>query len=124
MYAFAEKKGYSKIGSYTGNGNADGTFVYTGFKPAIVIAKRADSTGHWRIRDNKRPGYNVIDKGLRPDTNGAEVTEDNHDFLSNGFKVRTTGAENNASGGTFIYLAFAEEPLVANVGESIPATAV
>ncbi len=115
-YVFAEKQGYSKFGSYTGNGNADGPFVYTGFKPAMVIAKRTDSTGNWRIRDNRRPAYNVIDKVLRPNTSEAEITEDNHDFLSNGFKVRTTGPENNASGGTFIYMAFAEAPLVGTNG--------
>jgi len=120
-YCFAEKTGYSKFGSYTGNGNADGTFVYTGFKPAMVIAKRTDSTGNWRIRDNKRPEYNVIDKVLRPNTSEAEITEDNHDFLSNGFKVRTTGPENNASGGTFIYMAFAEAPLVGS--NNVPCTA-
>ncbi len=115
-YCFVEKKGFSKFGSYTGNGNADGPFVYTGFKPAMVIAKRTDSTGNWRIRDNRRPAYNVIDKVLRPNTSEAEITEDNHDFLSNGFKVRTTGPENNASGGTFIYMAFAEAPLVGTNG--------
>jgi hypothetical protein len=57
-YCFAEKQGYSKFGSYVGNGNADGTFVYTGFKPAFLIVKGATNTGHWQIVDNKRPGYN------------------------------------------------------------------
>jgi hypothetical protein len=65
-YCFAEKKGFSKFGSYTGNGNADGTFVYTGFKPAMVIIKRTDSAEQWQISDNKRNTFNVVDKGLFP----------------------------------------------------------
>jgi hypothetical protein len=120
-YCFADVKGFSKFGSYTGNGSTDGTFVYTGFKPAMVIAKRTDSTGNWRIRDNKRSANNVITDVLYPNTTGSTITEDDHDFLSNGFKVRTTGPENNASGGTFIYMAFAESPLVGT--NNVPATA-
>jgi hypothetical protein len=120
-YCFADVKGYSKFGSYVGNGSADGPFVYTGFKPAMVIAKRTDSTGNWRIRDNKRSPNNVITDVLYPNTAGTTTTEDDHDFLSNGFKVRTTGPENNASGGTFIYMAFAESPLVGT--NNVPATA-
>jgi hypothetical protein len=120
-YCFAEVKGFSKFGSYVGNGNANGPFVYTGFKPAMVIAKRTDSTGNWRIRDNKRSANNVITDVLYPNTSASTITEDDHDFLSNGFKVRTTGPENNASGGTFIYMAFAENPLVGT--NNIPATA-
>jgi len=115
-YCFAEKQGYSKFGGYTGNGDVDGPFIYTGFRPAMVIAKRTDSSGYWRIRDNKRSPYNVIDVVLRPDTAEAEVTEDDHDFLSNGFKVRTTGPENNADGGTYLYMAFAESPFVNSNG--------
>jgi hypothetical protein len=120
-YCWSEVKGYSKFGSYVGNGSADGTFVYTGFKPAMVIAKRTDSTGNWRIRDNKRSANNVITDVLYPNTSDTTITEDDHDFLSNGFKVRTTGPENNASGGTFIYMAFAEQPLVGT--NNVPATA-
>jgi hypothetical protein len=120
-YCFAEKKGFSKFGSYTGNGSTDGPFIYTGFKPAMVIAKRTNSTGNWRIRDNKRSPNNVITDVLYPNSSSATITEDNHDFLSNGFKVRTTGPENNASGGTFIYMAFAENPLVGT--NNIPTTA-
>ena len=120
-YCFAEVKGYSKFGSYTGNGSTDGPFIYTGFKPAMVIAKRTDSTGNWRIRDNKRSPNNVITDVLYPNSSSATITEDDHDFLSNGFKVRTTGPENNASGGTFIYMAFAEQPLVGT--NNVPATA-
>jgi len=115
-YLWRSVQGFSKFGTYIGTGDADGPFVYTGFRPAMVIAKRTDSTGYWRMRDNKRTPYNVIDKVLRPDTNEAEITEDNHDFLSNGFKVRTSGIENNADGGTYIYIAFAEAPLVNSNG--------
>ena len=120
-YCFAEVKGYSKMGSYTGNGSTNGPFVYTGFKPAFLIAKRTDSTGNWRIRDDVRSPYNVITDVLYPNSSSATITEDDHDFLSNGFKVRTTGPENNASGGTYIYMAFAENPFVTSGG--IPVTA-
>jgi hypothetical protein len=120
-YCFAEIKGFSKFGSYTGNGSTDGTFVYTGFKPAFLIAKRTDSTGNWRTRDNKRSPYNAVELVLNPNISNTETTEDAHDFLSNGFKVRTTGPENNASGGTFIYMAFAEQPLVGT--NNVPCTA-
>ena len=122
-YCFAEKKGYSKFGSYTGNGNADGPFIYTGFKPAFVFQKRTDSTSNWHIFDNKREPENVMDKYLAPNDSGAEGTATGFDFFSNGFKSRTSSNWNNQSGGTYIYMAFAEEPLVANVGASIPATA-
>ena len=120
-YCFKEKKGYSKFGSYTGNGNADGAFVYTGFKPAFIILKKTSDTANWMIHDNKRLGYNVDNNNLKLNTNDAEATADTLDILSNGFKLRTSGSgENN---GNFIYMAFASEPLVANVGGSIPATA-
>ena len=122
-YCFAEKTGYSKFGSYNGNGNVDGTFVYTGFSPSFVMTKRSDSTSDWLICDNKRPGYNVINKKLFPNSSSGEDSYDSFDFVSNGFKIRSSGTGHNASGGTFIYMAFAEEPLVANVGSSIPATA-
>ena len=121
FYAFSDIKGYSKFNSYTGNGSTDGPFVYTGFKPAMIIAKRTDSTGNWRIRDNKRSPYNAVQLVLYPNSASTEITEDTHDFLSNGFKVRTTGPENNASGGTYIYMAFAENPFVTSGG--IPVTA-
>jgi hypothetical protein len=122
-YCFSEIRGYSKFGKYIGNGNVDGTFVYTGFKPAFLIAKRTSSTGSWRMRDNKRfDQANPIDKVLYTNGNTAEVDEDNVDFLSNGFKLRTTGAENNGNGNTMIYMAFAENPIVDSTGK-IPATA-
>jgi hypothetical protein len=118
-YCFAEKKGFSKFGSYTGNGNADGTFVYTGFKPAFVILKITNSTNNWHMYDNKRDTYNVADAVLYPNTSGAEGTDTTADFLSNGFKLRTSINFANGSGDSYIYMAFAEEPLV---GDN-PATA-
>jgi len=116
-YCFAEKQGFSKFGSYTGNGSAtDGPFIYTGFRPAYVIAKEASGTGHWRIRDNKRSPINAV--GIVSHANAAtgDTTEDNIDFLSNGFKLYTSGAENNGSGDTYIYAAFAEAPFVNSKG--------
>ena len=104
-YCFAEKQGYSKFGSYTGNGNADGTFIYTGFKPAWVMVKRTDSAYGWCILDSSRNTYNVADDSLFANLSNAEdvTTNDETDFLSNGFKQRNTGGSNNASGG-FIHL--------------------
>ena len=122
-YCFHSVKGYSKFGSYTGNGNSDGTFVYTGFKPAWVICKRSSGTGNWQMFDSKREGYNVDNDGLQANLSNAEATDDDLDILSNGFKLRGSGNDLNGSGSTYIYMAFAEEPLVANVGLSIPATA-
>jgi hypothetical protein len=118
-YCFAEKQGYSKFGSYTGNGNADGSFIYTGFKPAFVIVKRTDAIQGWYILDNKRNTFNPEDKYLETNDADAEATFTFCDFLSNGFKARTTGTGFNASGGSYIYMAFAEQPLV---GDN-PATA-
>jgi len=121
-YAFASKAGYSKIGSYTGNGNADGTFVYTGFKPAWLMAKRTDANATWVMYDNKRDIDNPSNHRLLADSTNAELVEDantNIDFLSNGFKTRNGDSDSNASGGNYIYMAFAEEPLV---GDN-PATA-
>jgi len=119
-YCFAEKKGFSKIGSYVGNGNADGTFVYTGFKPAFVLIKRSDSgTNSWLLFDNKRVGYNPDNNYLFPNLSNVESTGDLIDIVSNGFKSISTGSGVNSSGATYIYMAFAEEPLV---GDN-PATA-
>jgi hypothetical protein len=122
-YCFAEKKGFSKFGSYTGNGSADGTFIFTGFKPAFIMIKRTDTTGDWLMKDNKRPTVqNPVTSLLYPNTSGAEATGVNDaDFLSNGYKIRTTGTAENASGGTYIYMAFAESPIVSSNG--VPATA-
>jgi len=121
-YCFAEKKGFSKFGSYTGNGNADGTFVYTGFKPAFIIVKRTDGgTNDWILYDTKRC-INGIENALEPNNNNSEATviaktDYNIDLLSNGFKPRSNSDQIN--NGSYIYIAFAEEPLV---GDN-PATA-
>ena len=120
FYCFAEKKGYSKFGSYTGNGNADGTFVYTGFKPAWIMIKESSHAGNaWHIRDIKRSPINVVDDSLYANENIAEVTNNtalNTDFLSNGFKLRNTDTNDNGSGRTYIYMCFAESPLVNSNG--------
>ena len=122
-YCFAEKQGFSKFGSYVGNGNADGTFVYTGFKPSFIMLKNADAGGTWwHMIDNKRNPHNVISKVVFSNSSDAEYDLSNYhtDIVSNGFKLRTTtGTGMNASGNTYIYMAFAEEPLV---GDN-PATA-
>ena len=121
-YCFAEKKGFSKFGSYTGNGSTDGTFVYTGFKPAFVMVKRTNSTGSWRMWDNKREGYNGDNAFLYANLSNAEEADGGViDLLSNGFKFRNTSGDNNASGSTYIYMAFAENPFVTSTG--IPACA-
>jgi hypothetical protein len=117
-YVFAEKKGYSKFGSYTGNGNADGTFIYTGFKPAFVLFKPSSAIENWQIHDNKRPSYNPCDN-IAPNNNSAEADNDFVDLVSNGFKLRS--ATYSASGVTYIYMAFAEQPLINSLGN--PATA-
>jgi hypothetical protein len=122
-YCFAEVKGYSKFGGYTGNGSTNGTFVYTGFKPAFAVIKSSDSISSWAIFDNKRSPSNVLDEYLRANTDGAEETGVPNivDFLSNGFKLRTDTSGFNGSGGSFIYMAFAENPFVTSGG--IPVTA-
>ena len=123
-YCFAEKQGYSKFGSYKGNANADGTFVYLGFKPAYVIVKQTNTGDEpWIIKDNKREPRNIntgIDSAtLFASVNSAESNRDAMSFLSNGFKCRDNGAPINS--GSYIYLAFAEQPFVTSKG--IPATA-
>ena len=120
-YCFAEKQGYSKFGSYTGNGNADGTYVHLGFKPAMVIVKLSSGSNNWNIHDNKRDTFNVVDRKLEPNVSDAESEDSPKDFLSNGFKCRGTGGNLNASGSTYIYMAFAEQPFVTSSG--VPACA-
>ena len=122
-YCFADVKGYSKFGSYTGNGNADGTFVYTGFKPAFVIAKESSEARDWQLWDNKRLGYNASggNKNLIPNKTDAEDTYADIDILSNGFKLRNLSAAANKVSQTYIYMAFAENPFVTSTG--VPATA-
>ena len=122
-YCFAEKQGYSKFGSYVGNGFANGTFVYTGFKPAFVMSKYASGggTGSWHMYDNKRKGYNTENDYVQANTTSSENSDtDQVDLLSNGFKWRANGSETNTNGGTFIYMAFGQ-PIVGT--NDIPANA-
>ena len=122
-YCFAEKKGYSKFGSYTGNNLDDGTFCYTGMKPSFVMIKRTDSTSEWNIYDVKRNPFNLTNLELEANTSDAEanVSEREIDILSNGFKLRGRSTFINAPGGSYIYMAFAENPFVTSTG--IPTTA-
>jgi hypothetical protein len=115
-YCFSEKQGYSKFGGYTGNGNADGTFVYTGFRPAYVLCKRTNSTADWMLYDNKRIGFNPENFALFPDGSGAESFVDTMNIMSNGFKPIATSVDINGSGDTYIYAAFAEAPFVNSNG--------
>ena len=118
-YCFAEKQGYSKFGKYTGNGNADGPFVYTGFKPAWVLVKKTSEAREWMIWDNKRDSFNVSKAVLHPDNNAAEDSSTSYemiDILSNGFKLRQSDTDTNQSGGTYIFMAFAESPFVNSAG--------
>jgi hypothetical protein len=109
-YCFAAVTGYSAFGSYTGNGSADGPFVYLGFRPAFIMMKRTDTTGNWVMLDSKREGYNVDNDPLYANLTNTEGTDDLVDITSNGFKLRSTNADCNASGGTYVYAAFAENP--------------
>ena len=113
-YLFTGKQGFSKFGSYEGNGNADGIFVYTGFRPAMVITKSFDSSSSWHIFDNKREGYNVDNDPLVVEATTAEASTDMIDLLSNGFKFRIATDPNVAE--TYIYMAFAESPFVNSEG--------
>jgi hypothetical protein len=127
-YCFAEKQGYSKFGTYTGNGasdaspNTNGPFIYTGFSPAFVIIKKTSAVDDWLIFDNKRAGYDPAVYRLFPSSTSAETSGTNNtiQFTSNGFKIRFHGGSMNTSSGTYIYMAFAETPFVA---DGIPTTA-
>jgi hypothetical protein len=123
FYAFAEKKGFSRFGSYQGNGSNDGSYIHLGFKPAFVLIRRTDSGDNWPLFDNKRNEFNLTDKRLYPNSNSAELTASSVslDLLSNGFKLRGTDSQINNSSGTYIYMAFAENPFVTSTG--IPTTA-
>jgi len=122
-YCFAEKKGFSKAFSYTGNGSADGSFCYLGFKPAFIICRDPNNLENWFMFDNKRPGYNVNANLLYANDAANETTSGANqiDLLSNGFKMRATNNGMNRSGATFIGFAFAESPLVGT--NDTPATA-
>jgi len=122
-FCWSEVKGFSKFGSYTGNGNADGTFVYTGFKPAWLMLKQSSAAGaQWYMYDNKRSTYNLINSILYPNLSNAEGSGVNQfDFYSNGFKARSSNTDTNDSGQTYVYACFAENPFVSSKG--LPTTA-
>jgi len=124
-YCFAEKKGYSKFGSYTGNGSTNGTFVYTGFKPAFFLWKKTSSTGNWLMMDNKRSTFNFAQTYVKANANAPEDATSSDirwDFLSNGLKCRGDNSSINSSGATYIFMAFAESPFV-TAGTKAPGTA-
>tara|TARA_R100000149_G_scaffold479_1_gene154 strand:- start:236 stop:1273 length:1038 start_codon:yes stop_codon:yes gene_type:complete len=121
-YCFAEKKGFSKFGGYTGNNNVDGNFIYLGFKPAWFLVKNTGSGSEsWHLYDSKRLGYNPAHARLYPNLSNVEAAETKLDFVSNGVKIRSAGDGHLNSSSTFIYMAFAEEPLVSS--NNVPATA-
>jgi hypothetical protein len=110
-YCFAGVDGFSKFGTYTGNGSADGPFVYTGFRPAFLLMKRTDSNSSWYINDSKRsPDNDTYGEDLYPNLSNSEGGTVPIDILSNGFKLRNNNNSRNASGGTYIFMAFAENP--------------
>jgi hypothetical protein len=115
-YCWSEIEGFSKMGSYTGNGSTDGPFVYTGFRPKFILTKRTDATSDWWIQDTSRATYNASNALLFPNLANAEYTTAGVEFdiLSNGFKPRNTG--HNISSGTYIYVAFAEVPFKNSLG--------
>ena len=124
-YAFKNVQGFSKFGSYVGNGNnGDGPFIFTGFKPAFCMVKRSSAAGeNWLILDNKRDSFNPQDSSIYPNLSNAEDADgaDYFDFYSNGMKVKTNNGGTNTSGATYIFMAFAEQPFVSSTG--VPATA-
>ena len=124
-YCFAEKQGYSKFGTYLGNGNNDGTYIHLGFKPAFVMVKKVDATANWSLIDNKRDPFNVTYHFLEPNVSDDEFIPSSpqaaFDFCSQGFKCRSSNGAINSSGHTFLYMAFAENPFVTSTG--VPATA-
>jgi len=110
MYSFAPVEGYSAFGIYTGNGSADGPFIYTGFRPRWIMFKQVHGTTNWTIIDSARNTYNYLESYLEPNTVNAESNGGASDFLSNGWKIRSTSSAFNAAGGIYIYAAFAENP--------------
>jgi hypothetical protein len=123
-YAFKSVQGYSKFGSYIGNGNGNGPFIYTGFKPAFIMAKDTAAAGNWFILDHKRNPHNLTDMWFVANGTGAEsnyVSAFQVDMVSNGFKLRTSYSEANTNARKYIFMAFAENPFVTSTG--IPTTA-
>ena len=116
-YCFTDVAGYSKAGSYIGNSSVDGTFVYTGFRPAWFLLKNYQDNGdNWCLFDNKRNAFNVTNNGLAPNSSEVEFTDVDVDFLSNGVKMRNSTGRHNGNGKTYIYMAFAEAPFVNSNG--------
>lgn len=109
-YCFAEVEGFSSFGSYTGNGSADGPFIYTGFRPAYVMIKWTSGANDWVIDDSARIGHNPNNYDIYANSSVAEADNDRLDLLSNGFKIRSSPSGANSNGGTYIYIAFAENP--------------
>jgi len=122
-YCFSEKQGYSKFGSYVGNGNVSGSYIHLGFKPAFFLFKENSASEGWVIKDNKTETFNPNLEHFRADTTDAKNADgwSGMDFLSNGIKLRTSDGSMNQSGATYIYMAFAENPFVTSTG--VPATA-
>ena len=121
-YCFAEKQGYSKFGSYAGNNNADGAFVYTGFSPAFLMVKRyGGGTQNWLIYDNKRNPFNLTSLNLKPNATTADATNNGVDLLSNGFKFRSNDGDSNGYSDGYIYMAFAEHPFTSSTGTPVTA---
>jgi len=116
-YLWRSVQGFSKMGSYTGNGNADGPMIWTGFRPAFLMVKKSSGTGNWVMSDNKRSVFNRVQNTLYANVADAELTDGVYfDLLSNGFKIKDASSANNTSGGTYIYMAFAEAPFVNSNG--------
>ena len=107
-YCFHSVEGYSKFGTYTGNSSADGTFIYTGFRPAWIMVKKTTGADDWIIHDNARSPFNVVNGLLEANTSDAEFSDDSCDFLSNGFKWRLNSGARNTSGQTYLYMAFSD----------------
>ncbi len=117
-YLFAEKQGYSKFGSFEGNSSTDGPFIFTGFRPSMILYKNADYLENWHIQSWKQESLNPNNNQLTPNENYAESSDSNTnvDFLSNGFKMRSSHRTSNYSGNTFVYMAFADAPFVNSNG--------
>ena len=112
LYAFSEVKGYSAFGKYVASGNVDGPFIYTGFRPAFLMIKCVSATENWYMFDSKRAGYNFANYSFKANDTDIEATSTYLELESNGFKIRNAAGDLNASGQTFLYMAFAEYPLV------------
>ena len=121
-YVFKSVQGFSKFGTYEGNGNADGPFIYTGFTPELLWIKRSNDVANWVFKTKSSPGYNVNNNYIYGNLSNAEASGSAVDFLSNGFKWRIDGANQNSSGDTFFYAAFAKAPFVNSKG--VPSNAI